>query len=84
MMDGGPGIGSTRTSRRTKLGRKLSRRLSLVTRVPNLISMRLKHEIRESRDSQRRNLEITAIAPDKTQRIVSNRMYMGVEPGLSY
>ncbi|PSN53407.1 hypothetical protein C0J52_21383 [Blattella germanica] len=67
-----------RASRRTKLGRKLSRRLSLVTKVPNMISVRLKQELGGSRDSlrtsrglQQRNFEITTIAPDKTQRIVS-------------
>jgi len=65
-------------SRRTKLGRKLSRRLSLVAKVPNMITVRLKQELGGSRDSLRagrschhRHLEITAIAPDKTQRIVS-------------
>jgi hypothetical protein len=74
------GVGSTLAgaSRRTKLGRKLSRRLSLVAKVPNMISVRLKQELGGSRDSLRagrsprhRHLEITAIAPDKTQRIVS-------------
>lgn len=67
-----------RASRRTKIGRKISRRLSLVTKVPNMISIKLKQELGGSRDnlranrtSQIRNFEITAIAPDKTQRIVS-------------
>lgn len=67
-----------RASRRTKLGRKLSRRLSLVTKVPNMITVRLggsRDAPRTSR-TQPRNLEITAIAPDKTQRIVST----GVKP----
>ncbi|KAJ9577106.1 hypothetical protein L9F63_006314, partial [Diploptera punctata] len=73
-------VGNTlsKASRRTKLGRKLSRRLSLVTKVPNMISIKLKQELGGSRDSLRtnrasqpRSFEITAIAPDKTQRIVS-------------
>lgn len=59
-----------------KLGRKLSRRLSLVTKVPNLIGTKLKSEF-GSRDSlafrrrDNRQLEITIIAPDKSQRTVS-------------
>ena len=73
------GVGSTLAgaSRRSKLGRKLSRRLSLVAKVPNMITVRLKQELSWSRDSLRagrsshhRHLEITAIAPDKTQRIL--------------
>jgi hypothetical protein len=77
-MDTGVDGGLTRASRRTKLCRKLSRRLSLVTKVPNMISVRLRQELGGSRDSlrtgggsQRKLLEITVIAPDKTQRIVS-------------
>jgi hypothetical protein len=64
-----------RTPRRTKLGRKLSRRLSLVTKVPNMITVRLSAS-RDSLRSRHRNFEITTIAPDKTQRIVST----AVEP----
>ena len=77
-MDAGVSSALTGASRRTKLGRKLSRRLSLVAKFPNMISVRLKQELGGSRDSLRngrnshhRHLEITAIAPDKTQRIVS-------------
>lgn len=65
-------------SKRGKLGRKLSRRLSLVTKVPNMIGVKLKSEF-GSKDSPRtrthsRHLEITVIAPDKSQRIVSDRL----------
>lgn len=76
-MDAGVSSALTGASRRTKLGRKLSRRLSLVAKFPNMISVRLKQELGGSRDSLRngrnshhRHLEITAIAPDKTQRIL--------------
>ncbi|XP_069705740.1 uncharacterized protein [Periplaneta americana] len=76
-MDTSVGSALARASRRSKLGRKLSRRLSLVTKVPNMISVRLKQELSGSRDSlrtrrgsQQRNFEITTIAPDKTQRIL--------------
>lgn len=72
-------VGRSASSRRGKLGRKLSRRLSLVTRVPNLIGVKLKSEF-GSRDSLRprnvpRHLEIIVIAPDKSQRIVSSIDY---------
>ena len=89
-MDTGVGSMLAGASRRSKLGRKLSRRLSLVAKVPNMISVRLKQELSGSRDSLRagrsshhRHLEITAIAPDKAQRIVSTLavLRMGVEPG---
>ncbi|XP_046988171.1 uncharacterized protein LOC124593867 [Schistocerca americana] len=50
----------------SRLGRRLSRRLSLVTRVPGLISARLK----DRGPPPPRSFEITAIAPDKTQRIL--------------
>ncbi|XP_066996217.2 uncharacterized protein [Anabrus simplex] len=75
---GGGGVDSGTVSRRSKLGRKLSRRLSLVTKVPGLISGKLKQElgsrdslrIRGSSRQQQRSFEVTTIAPDKTQRIL--------------
>lgn len=67
-----------------KLGRRLSRRLSLVTKVPNLIGTRLRTEF-GSRDSlavrrrDNRQLEITVIAPDKSQRIVSRHLNVKIQ-----
>ncbi|KAK9505026.1 hypothetical protein O3M35_009177 [Rhynocoris fuscipes] len=68
------------STRRAKLGRRLSRRLSLVTKMPNLLGARLRQEF-GSRDSLKqtnnyrqpgKKLDITVIAPDKSQRNVSN------------
>lgn len=54
--------------RRSRLGRRISRRLSLVSRVPGIIGTRIRQEF-GSRDSLApRRIEITVIAPDKTQR----------------
>lgn len=71
-----------RASKRTKLGRKLSRRLSLVAKVPSLIQTKFRNDSSNStqkyraynnlRQQQTRNFEITIIAPDKSQRLVSN------------
>lgn len=60
-------------SRKTRvgLGRRLSRRLSLVTRVPNLLGEKIRAEFSKDSSAQSRKFEVTVIAPDKTQRIVS-------------
>ena len=75
-----------RASKRSKLGRKLSRRLSLVARVPSLLHTKLqragagdpgntgqrKYAAYNSvqRQAGSRMYDITVIAPDKTQRVV--------------
>ncbi|XP_075210364.1 uncharacterized protein LOC142317703 [Lycorma delicatula] len=57
---------------RPGLGRRLSRRLSLVTRVPNLLGEKIRAEF-SSRDTPRQNrrFELSVIAPDKTQKILT-------------
>lgn len=53
-----------RVRRRAELGRRLTRRLSLVAKVPAAILQR-------ANPPEPRAVEITAIAPDKTQLTVS-------------
>jgi len=65
-----------------KIGRKLSRRLSLIAKVPNVFNVK-PAENRQPAAPQQRPVEdaavdrtavaheITVIAPDKTQRLVS-------------
>ena len=53
-----------RLRRRSKLGRRLTRRLSLVAKMPAAILSR-------ANPPEPRPVEITAIAPDKTQLTVS-------------
>lgn len=53
----------TRIRRRAELGRKLTRRLSMVARVPAAI-------LHRANNPEPRPVEITAIAPDKTQLTV--------------
>lgn len=61
-----------------KIGRKLSRRLSLIAKVPNIFNVKFTGA--ENPDAQQKivsdvsaveSVEITVIAPDKTQRLVS-------------
>ncbi|CAB0004460.1 unnamed protein product [Nesidiocoris tenuis] len=62
------------STRRVRLGRKLSRRLSLVARVPNLIGVRLRQEFGSSSslsNPSTKTFHLTVIAPDKSQRIPS-------------
>lgn len=65
-----------RKSKPCALGRRLSRRLSLVAKVPAIINAKLKHEISHGGQDlfpDLKHFEVTVIAPDKTQRIVSAR-----------
>lgn len=64
-------------SHNSTLGRRLSRRLSLVTKVPSIINAKLKHDVFSSSTPDffvmdKKSFDLIAIAPDKTQRIVSN------------
>lgn len=56
-----------RVRRRAELGRRLTRRLSLVAKMPAAILSR-------ANQPEPRPVEITAIAPDKTQLTVSKVM----------
>lgn len=56
-----------RVRRRAELGRRLTRRLSMVARVPAAILQR---------NPDPRPVEITAIAPDKTQLTVRKTQYI--------
>lgn len=59
------GTGSrVRMRRRAELGRRLTRRLSLVAKMPAAI-------LNRANPPELRSIEITAIAPDKTQLAVS-------------
>jgi hypothetical protein len=66
-----------RASKRSKIGRKLSRRLSMVAKMPSIIQTKFRSDspLLPSRNRNgrhaARNFEITIIAPDKTQRLVS-------------
>lgn len=66
-----------RASKRSKIGRKLSRRLSMVAKMPSIIQTKFRSDnpLQQSRSRNGRhavrNFEITIIAPDKTQRLVS-------------
>lgn len=53
-----------RVRRRAELGRRLTRRLSMVAKVPVALLQRTNHP-------EPRPIEITAIAPDKTQLTVN-------------
>lgn len=55
------------------LGRRLSRRLSIVAKVPAILNAKLKQEIGtiEPLFADQKVFDLTVIAPDKTQRIVS-------------
>lgn len=55
-----------RVRRRAELGRRLTRRLSLVAKMPAAI-------LSKANPPEPRPVEITAIAPDKTQLTVSKR-----------
>lgn len=62
-----------------KIGRKLSRRLSLITKVPNIFNVKFAGADSPSAAPQKNVVaadvsahEITVIAPDKTQRMVSD------------
>ncbi|CAB3361989.1 Hypothetical predicted protein [Cloeon dipterum] len=83
-MDFGSAIDAVgRASKRSKIGRKLSRRLSMVAKVPSLIQNKFRtsdnqqHQGGRSRSSSMRHVsrtfEISIIAPDKTQRLVAAR-----------
>lgn len=64
-----------RKRKSTTLGRRLSRRLSLVTKVPSIINTKLKQETSNGGFDSLADLkvfEVTVIAPDKSQRMVSN------------
>lgn len=64
-----------------KIGRKLSRRLSLIAKVPNIFNVKFTGNAAETptaptvpqkiADAAVQTHEITVIAPDKTQRFVS-------------
>ncbi|XP_039300570.1 uncharacterized protein LOC111049360 [Nilaparvata lugens] len=69
-VEGGSGGGSNRL-RPSSLGRRLSRRLSLISKMPTLLAEKTRGGSRDSSaGSSSRRLEITVIAPDKTQRIL--------------
>lgn len=63
-------------AKQSTLGRRLSRRLSIVTKVPSMLNAKIKQEIfKGGTDAfylERKSLDVTVIAPDKTQRIVSD------------
>lgn len=63
-------------AKQSTLGRRLSRRLSIMTKVPSILNAKLKQEIFKNGSdvfySERKSLDVTVIAPDKTQRIVSD------------
>ncbi|RZF48319.1 hypothetical protein LSTR_LSTR010282 [Laodelphax striatellus] len=68
-VEGGSGGGTNRL-RPSKLGRRLSRRLSLISRMPNLLAGGSSRDPSNLPSTSSR-LEITVIAPDKTQRILN-------------
>ncbi|KAK7575579.1 hypothetical protein V9T40_011865 [Parthenolecanium corni] len=63
-------------AKHSTLGRRLSRRLSIVTKVPSMLNAKLRQEIfkggTDAFYSERKCSDVTVIAPDKTQRIVSD------------
>ncbi|KZC09723.1 hypothetical protein WN55_00858 [Dufourea novaeangliae] len=62
-----------RVRRRAELGRRLTRRLSLVAKMPAAILSR-------ANPPEPRPVEITAIAPDKTQLTVSKSFFTVFKP----
>ena len=78
-----PKIASDQPEKKSKiaLGRRLSRRLSIVTKVPAIINAKLKQELGSTDHflGDQKVFDLTVIAPDKTQRIVSdeNGILMG-------
>lgn len=68
------GENETKLKSRT-LGRRLSRRLSIITKVPSILNTKFKQDIFNGGSdfylADKKCFDITVIAPDKTQRIVS-------------
>ena len=63
--------------RRAELGRKLTRRLSLVAKVPAALLQR-------ANPPEPRHLEITAIAPDKSQLTVGSCAFLFFQNNMKF